>query len=85
MIRSVLAFELYALSLRFDIAITIKFILNQMFFDTAQGKISLFICIDSRSLYKCLIKLDTTQEKRLIIDILCLRQLYKRREIVEIL
>ena len=36
-------------------------------------QIPLTICVDSKSLYDCLIKLGTTQEKRLIIDILCLR------------
>ncbi|KAF1983123.1 hypothetical protein K402DRAFT_396834 [Aulographum hederae CBS 113979] len=43
------------------------------------------LCVDSKSLYDCLIKLGTTQEKRLMIDILCLRQSYERREISEIL
>ena len=73
MIRSVLVFEFYALSLRFDVAVIIKFILNQIFFGSSQGKISLFICIDLKFLYECLVKLGTTQEKRLMIDILCLR------------
>ncbi|KHJ30929.1 hypothetical protein EV44_g4216 [Erysiphe necator] len=43
------------------------------------------MCIDSHSLYDCLVKLDTTKEKRLMVDILCLRQSYERREITEIL
>ena len=43
------------------------------------------MCINSKSLYECLVKLGTTQEKRLMIDILCLRQSYERREITEIL
>jgi predicted KAP-like P-loop ATPase len=44
----------------------------------------LVLCIDSKSLYECLVKLGITQEKRLIIDIICLRQAYKHREIVEV-
>ena len=44
----------------------------------------LVLCTDSRSLYDCLVKLGTTHEKRLIIDIICLRQAYERREIVEV-
>ena len=32
--RSVLAFELYTLSLRFNVTVTIKFTMNQMFSDT---------------------------------------------------
>ena len=81
--RSVLASELYALSLGFDVAATIKSTMDQMF--AVRGKIPLSMCIDSRSLYECLVKLGTTQEKRLMIDILCLRQSYERREIAEIL
>jgi hypothetical protein len=44
----------------------------------------LIIYTDSKSLYDCLIKLRITQEKRLIIDLMCLCQLYKRREITEV-
>jgi hypothetical protein len=44
----------------------------------------LIIYTDSKSLYKCLIKLGIMQEKRLIIDIICLRQAYKRREIIKV-
>jgi hypothetical protein len=44
----------------------------------------LVLYTNSKSLYKCLVKLGTTQEKRLIIDIMCLRQAYKRREIAEV-
>jgi hypothetical protein len=35
-------------------------------------------------LYECLVKLGTTQEKRLMIDIMALRQSYKWRDITEI-
>jgi hypothetical protein len=44
----------------------------------------LVLCTNSKSLYECLVKLGITQEKRLIIDIICLRQAYKRKEIAKV-
>jgi Reverse transcriptase (RNA-dependent DNA polymerase) len=83
--RSVLASELYALSLVFDIASTLKATADQLFSGSCQGKgIPLVIATDSKSLYDCLTKLGTTKEKRLMIDVACLRQAYERREIAEI-
>jgi hypothetical protein len=41
--------------------------------DKALGiELPLVIYTDSKSLYECLIKLSTIQEKRLIIDVMCL-------------
>ncbi len=79
-IRSVLVAELYAMINEFNtesmIKSTIERILNVF--------ILLILLIDSRSLFDCLMKLKTTSKKRLMIDLMCLRQLYKRREIAEI-
>ncbi|KAK1996795.1 hypothetical protein LX36DRAFT_658237, partial [Colletotrichum falcatum] len=42
------------------------------------------IYTNSYSLYECLVKLSTTKEKRLIIDIMAIRQSYKRHKIHKI-
>jgi hypothetical protein len=62
------------------ISTTIKMIIDQLSF----GKIPTIIYTDSYSLYKCLVKLGTTKEKHLMIEIMALHQSYKRREIIEI-
>ena len=64
----------------FNIGAAIKAIVKLQF------NISLLLILytDFKLIYKCLIKLKTTQEKRLIIDVICLRQLYKRREIAKV-
>jgi hypothetical protein len=49
-----------------------------------QPEIPLDICTNSYFLYECLIKLGITQEKRLMINILALRQLYERKKIAKI-
>ena len=46
--------------------------------------IPIMVCTDSYSLYECLVKLGTTKEKRLMIDIMAIRQSYERRELQEI-
>ncbi|RFU26353.1 hypothetical protein B7463_g9983, partial [Scytalidium lignicola] len=78
--RSVLASELYGMAHGFDMGAAIK--------STIEGileiDLPLVICTDSRSLYDCLVKLGTTQEKRLMIDVMCLRQAYERRQIAEV-
>jgi hypothetical protein len=62
------------------LATTLKIITTRL----NQPEIPLVICTNSYFLYECLIKLETTQEKRLMIDILALRQSYKRKKIAKI-
>lgn len=78
--RSVLASELYGMAHGFDMGASVKSTV-----DKALGiDLPLVVCTDSKSLYECLVKLGTTQEKRLMIDVMCLRQAYERREIAEV-
>jgi len=82
--RSVLASEIYGMVGGVDMAIaintTIRMITDQLGFSHP----AIIVCTDSYSLYECLVKLGTTKEKRLMIDIMALRQSYERREIAEI-
>jgi len=64
----------------FNIGAVVKSIVNR----ALEIDLPLVIYIDSKSLYECLVKLGTTQEKRLMINVMCLRQAYKRREIAEV-
>jgi hypothetical protein len=82
--RSVLASEIYSMVNSFDISIAIATTLRIITERLSLPAIPLVICTDSYSLYECLVKLGTTKEKRLIIDIMALRQSYERREITEI-
>lgn len=78
--RSVLASELYAMAHGFDIAATVKSTLDK----ALNINIPLVLCTDSKSLYDCLVRLGTTQEKRLMVDVMCIRQAYERRQITEV-
>lgn len=78
--RSVLASELYGMVHGFDMGASIKATIEKIL----KIDLPLIVCTDSRSLYDCLVKLGTTQEKRLMIDVMCLRQAYERREITEV-
>ena len=62
------------------IGTTLQIIIDQLILLT----ILIIIYIDLYSLYECLVKLGTTKEKRLIINIIALRQSYECRELFEI-
>jgi hypothetical protein len=68
----------------FDCAIALSTTLNQIVRTLGIPPIPVVICTDSRSLYECLVKLGTTNEKRLMIDIMSIRESYEKREISEI-
>ena len=65
----------------FDAGAVIKSIVKKIL---AISTLPMIVCIDSKSLYDCLIRLKITQKKRLMIDIMCLREVYEKREITEI-
>ncbi len=78
--RNVLTIELYVMINDFDVETIIKSIIDRML----HIYLSLILLTDSKFLYDCLVKLDTIAEKKLMIDLMYLRQSYERREIAEI-
>ncbi|CCE33822.1 uncharacterized protein CPUR_07750 [Claviceps purpurea 20.1] len=82
--RSALASELYGMVQGADIAYAISTTLEAITGQLGIPNIPTTMCTDSFSLYECLVKLGTTKEKRLMIDIMALRQSYERRELYEI-
>jgi hypothetical protein len=82
--RSVLASELYGMTTGFDSGISLSTTLNRILDSLNIPRVPLVICSDSRSLYECLVKLGTTDEKRLMIDIMSLRESYEKKEISEV-
>ena len=75
-----LALELYIIVVGFDIATALQSTIKGII----QAKILLILYTNSYSLYNYIIRLSTTAEKRLIINIMGLRQSYERREINEV-
>jgi hypothetical protein len=64
----------------FAIGFTLTMIMKQLGFLT----ILIIVCTDSYSLYECLVKFGIIKEKRLMIDIMVIRESYENRELFEI-
>jgi hypothetical protein len=64
-----------------DIVYVIGSTLNMVIKQLDLPMILIVVYTDSYSLYECLVKLGITKEKRLIIDIIAIRQSYERREL----
>jgi hypothetical protein len=80
----VLASEIYGMVNGFDMGVVISTTVHRITDRLGLSPMPLIVCTDSYSLYECLVKLGTTKEKRLMIDVTALRQSYERREIHEI-
>jgi len=65
-----------------DIAMAIQGTLDRIL-KSLQASVPTVVCTDSRSLYDCMVKLGTTTEKRLMIDVMAVREAYERRELSE--
>jgi hypothetical protein len=78
--RSIIVLELYIMGHGFDCACVLKHTLDKML----NTSILIMVYINSFSLYECLVKLRTTNEKHLMIDLMAIQQAYECREIAEI-
>ena len=81
--RSVLASEIYGMANGVDIGFIIAAIVSMILRQLSLPPVPLVVCTDSLSLYDCVVKLGITREKRLMIDIMALREMYERRELVD--
>lgn len=81
---SVLASELFGMSAGADMAIAINTTITNIVKQIGVSELPLVMCTDSMSLYELLVKLGTTKEKRLMIDVMGLREAYERRVLTEI-
>jgi len=70
--RSILALEIYRMVSGVNIAIAIRTTLKIIIDQLKLSIIPIIVYTDSYSLYKCLVKLGTIKEKRLIINIIAL-------------
>ena len=68
------------IDMSFAISFTLTIIIKQLEFPI----IPIIVYTDSYSLYECLVKLGTIKEKRLIINIIAIRESYENRELFEI-
>jgi hypothetical protein len=82
--KSVFVSEIYAIAYGVDIAIAIRTIIDKITDRLRLPKASVIVCTNFLSLYECLIKLETINKKRLIIDIMALRQTYERQKVFNI-
>ena len=82
--KSVLASKIYGIVEGVNIAIAINTIIKIIIRQLGFLYTLIIVYTDLYLLYKYLVKLSTIKEKRLIIDIIALYQLYKRREITKI-
>lgn len=78
--RSILGVELYGMVYGFDIRAIIKITLGKML----QCAIPLILSTNLKSLYDYLVKLNNTQEKYLIVNMVSLCQSYKQQEITKV-
>ena len=82
--RSVLASKIYGMVGGIDMAIIINIIIRMITSQLGLPPTAIIVCTDLYLLYECLVKLGTTKEKHLMINIMVLCQSYEQREIAKV-
>jgi hypothetical protein len=83
-IRSIFILEIYGIIGGVNISFAISFTLTIIIKQLGLFIIPIIVCTDSYSLYEYFVKLGIIKEKRLIIDIMAIRESYENRELFEI-
>ncbi|CAL3966495.1 unnamed protein product [Diplocarpon coronariae] len=73
-IRAILASELYTIVAGINMLVSIAMTIDIVIAKLSLSRLLTIVYIDSLSLYKYIVKLGTIKEKRLIIDIMAIRQ-----------
>jgi hypothetical protein len=63
-----------------NMAVAIGTTIDRIIAKLSAPSVPIVVCTNSLSLYECLIKLGTIKEKRLIINIMAIRQTYERQK-----
>jgi len=82
--RSVLAFKIYSIVIEADMAFAISSTLKINTEQLDLLAIPIIVYTNLYLLYECLVKLSIIKEKRLIINIIAIWQLYKYRKLFKI-
>jgi hypothetical protein len=80
----VLTSKVYAIAHEIDIAIAIGTTITKITNRLNVARVPIIVCTDFFFLYECLMKLGTTKKKRLIINIMAMRQTYEYQEIYDV-
>jgi hypothetical protein len=64
-----------------DMAVAIGITINKIVAKLGAPSVFIVVCTDFLFFYECLVKLGTIKEKRLMIDIIAIRQAYERQEV----
>jgi hypothetical protein len=79
-----LILEIYGIVDEVDMSFAIGFTFTIIMKQLRLPIILIIVCTDFYSLYECLVKFGITKEKRFMIDIMAIRELYENRELFEI-